>query len=198
MPAVASAPARKFAVTPPGILSYPALFTPRAPMPGSTQTDPRFQASLILSPETFKTPSFRELVALIESAAREKFGAKIAMNALRLPLRKCAEKESMAAVDPNGAFFACWSKTRPQVIGPDFAPIADPAAVWAGQTVRLSVQPFAYEQSGNRGVSLGLRNVQILRTDGPRLDGRASAEADFENVPLPEGFAAANMDDLPF
>jgi len=42
-----------------------------------------------------------------------------------------------------------------------------------------SLNAFAYDRAGNRGISLGLNNIQKL-ADGERLDGRLKAEDDFE------------------
>ena len=50
-------------------------------------------------------------------------------------------------------------------------------AVKSGATLNV----FAYDKAGNRGVSFRLNNVQKL-DDGERLDGRLKAEDDFEAI----------------
>jgi hypothetical protein len=61
---------------------------------------------------------------------------------------------------------------------------------------RATVAPFAYNNSGNKGVSFALNNLQICRTDGERLDGRIAAEDDFDDY----GDAGAVLvdEDAPF
>ena len=61
-----------------------------------------------------------------------------------------------------------------------------PEQVWAGQLVRANVTPFAWLNSGKRGVSLGLNHIQIIRTDTPRIDGRAPANAVFDDGEVSE------------
>jgi hypothetical protein len=47
---------------------------------------------------------------------------------------------------------------------------------------RFSVNPFSYDHTGNCGISLGLANVQIVKRNMPRLDGRAPANKEFGTV----------------
>ena len=53
------------------------------------------------------------------------------------------------------------------------------------------------EQTGNRGISFGLNNVQICRTDGKRLDGRRPADQDFPDYDDPNAPVDADAD-MPF
>ena len=57
--------------------------------------------------------------------------------------------------------------------------ITHPSQIYSGCIVRASLNAFAYDRAGNRGISLGLNNIQKL-ADGERLDGRLKAEDDFE------------------
>ena len=91
---------------------------------------------------------------------------------LLLPFRPCSEKAYQGYDIEGGIYIAPWSTKRPDVVDARLQDITVPTDVWAGQLVRVSVNPFAYSNSGNMGVSLGLNNVQICRTDGVRLDGR--------------------------
>ena len=43
----------------------------------------------------------------------------------------------------------------------------------------MSVNFYAFNANGNRGVAAGLGNIQFVR-DGERLSGKASADADFD------------------
>ena len=50
--------------------------------------------------------------------------------------------------------------------------------------MRGSIQAFAYETDGNKGVTFGLVNVQLLDNDEELVIGgaRVSAETEFENT----------------
>ena len=43
---------------------------------------------------------------------------------------------------------------------------------------RASINFYAFNTNGNRGIAVGLNNLQKIR-DGEPLGGRASAESDF-------------------
>lgn len=70
------------------------------------------------------------------------------------------------------------TKTKPQVVGPDRAPILNETEVYSGCYGRVSLRFFAYSMSGNKGVGCGLGNVQKLE-DGEPLGGGTSAAQDF-------------------
>lgn len=57
-------------------------------------------------------------------------------------------------------------------------PVLDPMMVYSGCYCNVSVNFYAFNANGNRGVAAGLGNIQFVK-DGDRLSGRASANADF-------------------
>jgi hypothetical protein len=56
--------------------------------------------------------------------------------------------------------------------------ILDPAEIYSGCFVRLSLNVFTYNNSGNRGVGFGLNNILKTR-EGPRVSGRGNPVSDF-------------------
>ena len=77
----------------------------------------------------------------------------------------------------------CWvvrasSKVRPSVVDQDIQPILDPNGFYSGCYARASVNFFAFNQNGNRGVGCGLNNIQKI-ADGEPLSGRTTPEEDF-------------------
>ena len=57
--------------------------------------------------------------------------------------------------------------------------IIDPEEVYSGCYGRASINFYAFNTNGNRGVGVGLNNIQKL-SDGDHLGAsRASAESDF-------------------
>ena len=70
------------------------------------------------------------------------------------------------------------SKTQPQVVDLNVQPILNQAEVYSGCYGRVSLNFFAYNQAGNRGVGCGLNCVQKV-ADGEPLSGGVSAQEAF-------------------
>lgn len=182
-------------ITPPGVLSFAHLFKPHAAVQGQ---EPRFSLVLIFSPESQKTPEYQALRKAVHGAITKEWGAQKAadqafLSRLRLPFRKAEEKQ-YAGYEPGHIFISPWTKSRPGVVDGRNQDMME-ADVWSGQVARASVRPFAYTQSGNMGVSFALNNVQIMKKDMPRLDGRKKASDEFGLV---DGDPAMADDDVPF
>ena len=176
--------------TPVGILSFPALFEARSPAPGA---DARFQINLLFDKEAQQSTEYKDLQNEIVKCAKEAFGADIDFSSIRLPLRNAGEKK-YNGYNEGSTFIAPWSKSKPGLVDARLQELYDPNDVWAGQKARATVKPFSYNTSGNRGVSLALNNVQIVKKDMPRIDGRVAANEDFDLVgeaPADESGAAA-------
>lgn len=71
------------------------------------------------------------------------------------------------------------SKTKPGLVDESLQPIIDPGMVYSGVHARLSVNAFAYNSSGTKGVTFFLNNAQILGYGEPLGGVAASAEDDF-------------------
>jgi hypothetical protein len=168
--------------TPQGMLSFPHLFVPK---PRAKGGEPVFSLSLVLDENAQKSPEYAALKKAVLEAIEDKWPGKAKdekfVRALRLPFRKAEEKE-YAGYDKGKIFISAWTKTKPGLVDGQRQDISAPSDVWAGQVARATVAPFAYENSGNRGVSFMLNNVQITKANMPRMDGRKSAQEDFEDV----------------
>lgn len=70
------------------------------------------------------------------------------------------------------------SSRRPQVVDTSLNPIIDPEEFYSGCYGRASVNFYAYDFNGNKGIACGLNNLQKLE-DGERFDGGSTAEEDF-------------------
>jgi hypothetical protein len=165
--------------TPFGKLSFVHLFVARPPMDG--KGDPRFSTNLIIPAKQQQTQAYRDFSAAIVDCAKDFFGDKVDLKKLRLPLRKGSERDYEGYTE-DAVFIAPWSKMKPGVVDRDGNDIIIPDDVWAGQIARLTVRPFGYDNSGNRGIALGLSHVQIAIKDAPRLDGRKSAADTFKTA----------------
>jgi hypothetical protein len=72
--------------------------------------------------------------------------------------------------------FTASSKDRPGSVDENLQPLMEP--INSGDYGRVSVNCYGYENSGKRGTSFGLQNVQLLER-GESLSGRTDAVADF-------------------
>jgi hypothetical protein len=156
-------------ITPPAMLSYPHLDKPQAPQAGSNpNAKAKYSATFVFEPGS----DLRELEAAARLAAEERWPGKSAVmfqkKQLKWPFRTDAESKGYAN---DSTFINCRTEQKPGVVlataGPDGKPqvVADEdirSTVYPGCIVRGSVRAFAYDISGNRGVSFALNNIQKL------------------------------------
>ena len=122
-----------------------------------------------------------QIAAEVDAAIKDgatKFGGKIPNKAaLKLPLRDGDLERDDEAY--KGAYFVnANSTTAPQIVDRSVQPILDRAEVYSGCYARVSVNFYAFNSNGNRGIACGLNNLQKIR-DGEPLGGKPRAEDDF-------------------
>jgi hypothetical protein len=175
--------------TPYATLSFPHLFTKRARAEGA---NPVFTASFIFGTASQKSPAYKALVDGCIAAAKDKFGANVNLKTVAMPFRDAGDKaDKFAGYSAGDMYVNAWSDNKPGIVDARRQDVLLPEEVWAGQLVRANLTPFAWTNSGKKGVSLGLNHIQIIRTDTPRIDGRASASAVFDDGEVAE--PAENM-----
>jgi hypothetical protein len=173
--------------------SYLNVFQPRAVTEGQ---DPRYSVCLLI-PKTDKQTLGS--IKLAMEAARQNsaalFGGKVPAQ-LKSPIHDGDGQM------PNGGDYGdeCaghWvlnaaSKQKPGIVDANCSPILDSTEIYSGCYGRASINFFAYNQAGNRGIGCGLNNIQKL-TDGDALGGgRSKPEDDFG------GGAFLDNDENPF
>ncbi|MGI5965418.1 MAG: DUF2815 family protein [Anaerotruncus rubiinfantis] len=156
-------------------LSYANVWEPTS-INGGT---PKYSVSLIIPKSDKKT--IDAINAAVDAAIKDgasKFGGKIPnKTALKLPLRDGdTEREDEAYKDSY--FVNANSTTAPQIVDRSVQPILDRAEVYSGCYARVSINFYAFNSNGNRGIACGLGNIQKVR-DGEPLGGRSSAAEDF-------------------
>jgi hypothetical protein len=170
--------------TPYAILSFPHVFEKKARAEGG---DPVYTASFIFSPAMQKTPAYKAMQDAVIAAAKEKFGNDVKLNTLVNPFKDAGEKEHLQGYVAGDMYINTWSNNKPGIVDTHRNEILLPEQVWAGQLVRANISPFAWVNTGRKGVSFGLNHIQLIKSDGPRLDGRASATTVFDDgVVIPE------------
>ncbi|WP_416353907.1 DUF2815 family protein [Agrilactobacillus fermenti] len=80
----------------------------------------------------------------------------------------------------NHYFINLSSRTKPGIVDAHRDPVTSEEEVYSGVYARVSMNFYAYNTAGNKGISAGLNNVQII-ADGDFLGGRARAEDDFDD-----------------
>ncbi len=163
-------------------MNYPFLFKPRV---NSMNGNEEYSLTALFP----KGADLTRLRAKIEEVIQEKWGSKRPAN-LRMPLRQCEDKvkvnedgeESLPnGYEADGHFANLKNSRKPGVVDTSVSPILDETEIYSGCWALASVNPFAYDIKGSRGVSLSLVNVQKLN-DGDALAGRSRPEDDFKPV----------------
>lgn len=115
--------------------------------------------------------------AAIEEGVAKFGGKKPNKAAIKLPLRDGdTEREDEAYA--GHWFINANSKTAPQIVDKAVKPILDRDEVYSGCYARVSLNFYAFNSNGNKGIACGLGNIQKIR-DGESLSGRSSATDDF-------------------
>ena len=156
-------------------LSYANVWEPVS-IKGGT---PKFSVSLIIPKDDEK--ALAAINAAIDAAIQDgvsKFGGKIPNRAaLKLPLRDGDIERDDEAY--KGSYFVnANSTTAPQIVDRAVQPILDRGEVYSGCYARVSINFYAFNTNGNRGVACGLGNIQKVK-DGDPLSGKSSAVVDF-------------------
>lgn len=144
---------------------------------------PKFSVSLIIPKSD--TVTVEKIRAAIK-AAYEEGEAKLRGNgrtvppldAIKNPLRD-GDRER----PDDEAYRGCWfinanSATAPGIVDADRQPILDTSEVYSGVYGRASINFYAFNSNGNRGIACGLNNLQKI-ADGEPLGGKSRAEDDF-------------------
>ena len=144
---------------------------------------PKFSVSLIIPKSDTRT--IAKIKAAIEAAYREgeaklKGNGKTVppLSAIKTPLR---DGDSERPDDPayaNSYFINANSSTAPGIVDADRQPILERSEVYSGVYGRASINFYAFNSNGNRGIACGLNNLQKIR-DGEPLGGKSRAEDDF-------------------
>lgn len=144
---------------------------------------PKFSVSLIIPKSDTRT--IAKLKAAIEAAYREgeaklKGNGKTVppLSAIKTPLRDGDTERPDDPAYSNAYFINANSGTAPGIVDADRQPILDRSEVYSGVYGRASINFYAFNSNGNRGIACGLNNLQKIR-DGEPLGGKSRAEDDF-------------------
>ena len=159
--------------------SYANVWQPKS-INGGT---PKYSVSLIIPKSD--TVTVNKIKTAIQAAYEEgesklKGNGKSvpSLKAIKTPLRDGDLERPDDDAYKNSYFVNANSTTAPGIVDADRQPIIDTSEVYSGVYGRASINFYAFNSNGNKGIACGLNNLQKI-SDGEPLGGRSRAEDDF-------------------
>lgn len=160
--------------------SYANVWDPKSINGGA----PKYSVSLIIPKSD--TSTIAKINAAIE-AAYEEGQSKLqgsgksvpALSLIKNPLRDGDLERPDDPAYSNSYFINANSAAAPGMVDADRNPIMERSEVYSGVYGRASINLYAFNSNGNKGIACGLNNLQKIR-DGEPLGGKVRAEDDFE------------------
>lgn len=159
--------------------SYANVWDPKSINGGA----PKYSVSLIIpksDTQTVKKIKDAIQAAYEEGQSKLKGNGKSvpALDLIKTPLR---DGDRERPDDPTYAgcyFINANSATAPGIVDADRQPILERSEVYSGVYGRASINLYAFNSNGNKGIACGLNNLQKI-SDGEPLGGKSRAEDDF-------------------
>ena len=165
------------------VMSYLNVNEPKAPLGGGT---PKYSVSLII-PKSDKA-TVEKIRAAVKAAYEEGQGklrgsgkSVPPLGSIKTPLRDGDKERPDDEAYKNSWFLNASSTTKPGVVDADRNPILDSSELYSGIIGRASINFYAFNTNGNKGIACGLNNIQKL-ADGTPLGGHSRAEDDFADL----------------
>lgn len=162
--------------------SYANVWDPKSINGGA----PKYSVSLIIPKSDTKT--IKKIEAAIQAAYEEgesklKGNGKSvpALKAIKTPLRDGDLERPDDEAYKDSYFINANSTTAPGIVDANREEIIDRSEVYSGVYGRASINFYAFNSNGNKGIAVGLNNLQKI-SDGEPLGGKARAEDDFADV----------------
>jgi hypothetical protein len=157
-------------------LSFANVWEPKSINGGAE----KYSVSLIIPKSDTKTiEAINKAVDAAIEDGRGKFGGKIPNKAaLKLPLRDGDIDRPDDEAYADSYFVNANSNTPPEIVDKSLNTVMSRSEVYSGVYARVSINFYAFNSNGNRGIACGLGNIQKIQ-DGEPLGGKASAADDF-------------------
>lgn len=160
-------------------IAYTRLFEPKL---NQSKTAEEYSACLILDPDE---PTTQNLIDEVRAVAEEKWGPKASAlldkGKLRSPIHDGDEDREDDPAFEGRLYCNAKSRRQPGIVDRKVQPIIDQDEIWSGCYCNVTVSVYAYDKPENKGVGIGLNNLQLIAT-GERLSGAPSAEEEFEVI----------------
>lgn len=149
----------------------------KEPRPNEDGSAGKYSIQILLPKDD---PQVKKVKAAIKEAATSKFGANVKLGMLKLPLRDGDEERDGEEYE-NMYFINANANRKPGIVNRNNEPAdADDLEelCYSGAYFHTSINFYAFEYQGKKGVAVGLNNV-MLRKKGERLDGTVAATSEF-------------------
>jgi len=160
-------------------LSYANVWQPKSVNGGT----PKYTVSLIIPKSDTHTIS--KINAAIEAAYREgeaklKGNGKSVppLSSLKIPLRDGDIDRPDDEAYAGSYFINANSPTAPGIVDLNRDPVLEHSQIYSGVYARASINFYAFNSNGSKGIACGLNNIQRIR-DGEPLGGKSRPEDDF-------------------
>lgn len=165
-------------------LSYVHVFDPWS----NSSEDAKSYSVTMLIPKSDKATIAKIKAAQKEAleAGKAKFGGKIPANWKNTLHDGDEEGDLEQNPEQAGHYYMSVSSSEaypPGVVDRNLNKIIDRSEMYSGCYGRVSMDAFAFNSNGSKGVSFGLRHVQKLEDGEPLGGGYSSPEDDFEALP---------------
>jgi len=144
---------------------------------------PKYSVSLIIPKSDTKT--IEKIKAAIVAAYQEGEsklkgnGRSVPpLSTLKTPLRDGDVERPDDPAYANSYFMNANNSSAPGIVDADLQPIINRSEVYSGVYGRASVNFYAFNTNGNKGIACSLNNLQKIR-DGQHLGGKSDPEDDF-------------------
>jgi hypothetical protein len=157
---------------------YANVFEPTAMNEGDT---PKYNICVLIPKSDAKTlTAINKAIEAAKIAGKAKLAGKNGLipSTIKTPLRDGDEERGDDPAFEGMYFINANSNRKPAVVDRDLNPILDKDEFYSGCYGRISLNFFAFNFNGNKGVAAGLQNVQKL-ADGEMLAGGSTADEDF-------------------
>ena len=159
--------------------SYANVWEPKSINGGA----PKYSVSLIIPKSDTKTVTAVKnaiQAAYDEGQSKLKGNSKSvpALSAIKNPLRDGDAERPDDETHKDSYFVNANSATAPGIVDAARQPILERSEVYSGVYGRASINFYAFNSSGNKGIACGLNNLQKI-SDGEPLGGKTRAEDDF-------------------
>ena len=144
---------------------------------------PKYSVSLIIPKSDTKTVTAVKnaiQAAYEEGQSKLKGNSKSApaLTAIKTPLRDGDAERPDDEAYKDSYFINANSATAPGIVDAARNPIIEHSEVYSGVYGRASINFYAFNSNGNRGIACGLNNLQKI-SDGEPLGDKTRAEDDF-------------------
>ena len=146
---------------------------------------PRFGCLVLIKKNSDEHKALKQIII---AAMEEKWGKAAALAGRCNPIKDCAVVDKMRDADPEKTtmfdklddlndyvYFNASSQNAPGYVDADLNDLIDLSVFQSGCHVRVNINAWCWENSGDKGVSIGLNHVQFMSEGETLATGNAAA-----------------------